>query len=164
MDSAIETGFEDKFAEVDGLSIRYIEDGEGPAILLYHGASLGSSADVYRRNIGPLAAAGFRVIAFDFAGFGLSDYSADGSMGMKKKTTLGLMDALGLEKAALIGHSQAGNVAVSLGLEHPERISHIMILGTGSLLPPLEGGVGKRADAVVKRMDQRMAQTEPGIE
>ena len=121
MDSVIETGFEDKFAEVDGLSIRYIEDGEGPAILLYHGASLGSSADVYRRNIGPLAAAGFRVIAFDFAGFGLSDYSADGSMGMKKKTTLGLMDALGLEKAALIGHSQAGNIRSTSvhGLKEP---------------------------------------------
>ena len=164
MDTAIETGFEDKFAEVDGASIRYIEDGEGPAVLLFHGASLGSSADVYRRNIGPLAAAGFRVIAFDFPGYGLSDYSEDGSVAEKKNATLGLMDALGLEKAGLVGHSQAGSVAVSLGLEHPERISHIMILGTGSLLPPLEGGAGKREDAVVQRMDQRMAQTEPDIE
>ncbi len=164
MATQVDTGFEDKFAEVDGLSIRYIEDGDGPAVLLFHGASLGSSADVYRRNIGPLAAAGFRVIAFDFPGFGLSDYSEDGSMALKKKTTLGLMDALGLEKAALVGHSQAGNVAVALGLEHPERISHIIVLGTGSLLPPLEGGAGKREDAVVQRMDERMAHTEPGIE
>ncbi len=164
MDTAVATGFEDKFAEVDGLSIRYIEDGDGPAVLLFHGASLGSSADVYRRNIGPLAAAGFRVIAFDFAGFGLSDYSEDGSMAAKKKTTLGLMDALGLEKAALVGHSQAGNIAVVLGLEHPRRISHIIILGTGSLLPPLDGGAGKREDAVVQRMDERMAHTEPAIE
>jgi pimeloyl-ACP methyl ester carboxylesterase len=163
MATAVDSGFEDKFTEVDGLSIRYIEDGEGPAVLLFHGASLGSSADVYRRNIRPLAAAGFRVIAFDFPGFGLSDYSEDGSMAAKKSATLGLMDALGLEQAALVGHSQAGNVAVALGLEHPERISHIMVLGTGSLLPPLESGAGKREDAVVKRMDQRMAQTEPGI-
>lgn len=164
MDTAVATNFEDKFIEVDGLNIRYMEDGEGPAVLLYHGASLGSSADVYRRNIGPLAAAGFRVIAFDFPGFGLSDYSEDGSIAVKKKTTLGLMDALGLGKAALVGHSQAGNVAVSLGLEHPERVSHIVILGTGSLLPPLETGAGKREDAVVQRMDQRMAQSEPTIE
>ena len=164
MDTALATGFEDKFTDVDGLSIRYIEDGDGPAVILFHGASLGSSADVFRRNIGPLAAAGFRVIAFDFPGFGLSDYSEDGSVALKKKTTLGLMDALGLEKAALVGHSQAGNVAVALGLEHPHRVSHIIVLGTGSLLPPMEGGAGKREDAVVQRMDQRMAQTEPAIE
>jgi pimeloyl-ACP methyl ester carboxylesterase len=164
MNTALATDFEDKFVAVEGLNIRYIEEGSGPAVLLYHGASLGSSADVYRRNIGPLAAAGFRVIAFDFPGFGLSDYCEDGSVGLKKKTTLGLMDALGLDKAALVGHSQAGNVAVALGLEHPERISHIIILGTGSLLPPLESGAGKREDAVVQRMDQRMAQTEPTID
>jgi pimeloyl-ACP methyl ester carboxylesterase len=164
MDTAVATGFEDKFVEVEGLNIRYIEDGSGPAVLLFHGASLGSSADVYRRNIGPLAAAGFHVIAFDYPGFGLSDYCEDGSVGLKKKTTLGLMDALGLDKAALVGHSQAGNVAVTLGLENPERISHIIILGTGSLLPPLEGGAGKREEAVLQRVDKRMAQMEPGIE
>jgi pimeloyl-ACP methyl ester carboxylesterase len=164
MDTAVATGFEDKFVEVEGLNIRYIEDGSGPAVLLFHGASLGSSADVYRRNIGPLAAAGFHVIAFDFPGHGLSEYCEDGSVGLKKKTTLGLMDALGLDKAALVGHSQAGNVAVALGLENPERISHIIILGTGSLLPPLEGGAGKREEAVLQRVDKRMAQMEPGIE
>jgi pimeloyl-ACP methyl ester carboxylesterase len=163
MNTTIATVFEDKFAEIEGHTIRYIEDGAGPAVLLYHGASLGSSADVYRRNIGPLAGAGFRVIAFDFPGFGLSSYCEDGSVAIKKKTTLDLMDALGLETAALVGHSQAGNVAVALGLEHPKRISHIIILGTGSLLPPLEGGTGKREDAVVQRMDKRMAQVEPGI-
>ncbi|MEE8284061.1 MAG: alpha/beta hydrolase [Alphaproteobacteria bacterium] len=164
MDTAVATGFEDKIVEVEGHSIRYMEDGSGPAVVLFHGASLGSSADVYRRNIGPLAAAGFRVIAFDFPGFGLSDYCEDGSVGLKKRTTLGLMDALGLEKAALVGHSQAGNVAVALGLEQPQRVSHIIVLGTGSLLPPLEGGAGKREDAVVQRMDQRMGQVEPSIE
>ncbi len=164
MDTAVAAGFEDNFVEVEGLAIRYIEDGSGPAVLLFHGASLGSSADVYRRNIGPLAAAGFRVIALDFPGFGLSDYCEDGSPALKGKTALGLMDALGLEKAALVGHSQAGNVAVALGLERPQRVSHIIVLGTGSLLPPLEGGPGKREDAVAQRMDQRMAQVEPGIE
>lgn len=164
MATTVETGFEDKFADVDGTSIRYIEQGSGPAVILFHGASIGSSADVYRRNIGPLAAAGFRVIAFDFPGYGLSDYSEDGSVPEKKQATIGLMDALGLEKAALVGHSQAGNVAVLLGLEHPERVSHVIILGCGSLLPPLEGGAGKREEAVLQRMDTRMSQTEPTIE
>jgi 4,5:9,10-diseco-3-hydroxy-5,9,17-trioxoandrosta-1(10),2-diene-4-oate hydrolase len=47
------------------------------------------------------------------------------------------MDALGLAKASLIGHSQAGAMAVDLALSHPDRVSGLMVLGTGSLLPPL---------------------------
>lgn len=164
MDTALATTYEDKYADVDGLSIRYIEDGDGPPVLMFHGASLGSSADVFRRNIAALSGAGLRPIAFDFPGFGLSSYSEDGSVALKKKTTLGLMDALKIERAALVGHSQAGNVAVGLGLEHPGRVSHVIVLGTGSLLPPLEGGPGKREEAVLQRMDQRMAKTEPTID
>jgi pimeloyl-ACP methyl ester carboxylesterase len=164
MDAATDFAFEDKFAEVGEHRIRYIEEGQGPAVLLFHGASLGSSADVFRRNLGPLAAGGFRVIAFDFPGFGLSSYSEDGSAAIKKKVTLGLMDALGLERAALVGHSQAGGVAVQLAQEHPDRISHIIVLGTGSLLPPLEGGAGAREEKAIARMDTRMARTEPTIE
>ena len=164
MDIAVEQRFEDNYAEAAGLRLRYIERGSGPAVILFHGASLGSSADVFRRNLGPLAEAGLRAIAFDFPGFGLSSYSEDGSVALKKKAALGLMDALGLDKAALVGHSQAGNVAIGLALEHPERITHVVVLGTGSLLPPLEGGAGKREEAVLQRMDSRMAKAEPTIE
>ena len=64
---------EDKFVTVDGLKLRYIEEGSGPSVLFLHGASLGSSADVFRRNLGPFAQAGFRAVAFDYPGFGLSD-------------------------------------------------------------------------------------------
>ena len=49
---------EDKFVTVDGLRTRYIEEGEGPPVLLLHGASLGSSADVFIRNLGPARARG----------------------------------------------------------------------------------------------------------
>jgi pimeloyl-ACP methyl ester carboxylesterase len=49
------------------------------------------------------------------------------------------MDALGLKRAALVGHSQAGNPAVQLALKEPARYSHVIVLGTGSLLPPLDG-------------------------
>ncbi|HZH84801.1 MAG TPA: hypothetical protein VFD87_16760, partial [Phototrophicaceae bacterium] len=43
----------DKFVSVDGLKLRYIEAGSGPSVLFLHGASLGSSADVFLRNLGP---------------------------------------------------------------------------------------------------------------
>jgi pimeloyl-ACP methyl ester carboxylesterase len=128
----------DKFAQVDGLKLRYIEMGEGPAVLLLHGGSLGSSADVFLRNLPPLAAAGFRAIAFDQPGFGLSDTPADHSPAYRRDSILKIMDALGIEKAALVGHSQAGGPAVQIGLQKPDRVSHIVVLGTGSLLPPAD--------------------------
>jgi pimeloyl-ACP methyl ester carboxylesterase len=63
----------ENFIEVQGLRIRTLEEGSGPALLLLHGASLGSSADVWAGNLSDLAARGLRVIACDQPGFGLSD-------------------------------------------------------------------------------------------
>ncbi len=164
MDAATDSRFEDHYVQVGDFRIRYLEEGSGPVVLLFHGASLGSSADVFRRNLAPLAAAGRRVIAFDFPGFGLSSYTEDGSVALKKKVTVAFMDAMGIDKAALVGHSQAGNICVALALEMPERVTHVAILGTGSLLPPLEGGAGKKEGAAQARLESRMAKAEPGID
>lgn len=155
---------EDKFVEVDGLRLRYIEQGDGPAVLLLHGGSLGSSADVFLRNLPPLAAAGFRAIAFDQPGFGLSDLPSDHSNAYRRASVLGFMDALGLRTAALVGHSQAGGPVVQLALQAPERISHVIVLGTGSLLPPAEDGKGSGEAVVQQRLERRMAQAEPTLE
>src|SRR5262249_32596196 len=73
MSSDLMTRPKDRFVTVAGLKLRYIEEGEGPAVIFLHGASLGSSADVFIRNLHPLARAGFRAIAYDQPGFGLSD-------------------------------------------------------------------------------------------
>ncbi len=155
---------QDKFVTVDGLKLRYIEEGEGPAVLLLHGASLGSSADVFRRNLPPLAQAGFRAIAFDQPGFGSSDVPQDVSAGYRKKIMPKFADALGLKKVALVGHSQAGNPAVQLALETPDRYSHVVVLGTGSLLPPIDTGKSDRGGEAQRRLERRMAQSEPTIE
>jgi len=128
--------YADQFVQVDGLKTRYIEHGSGPAVILLHGASLGSSADVFARNLQALADAGLRVIAYDQPGFGLTDNPADYTVAYRRRFIMMFMDALRLERAALIGHSQAGAMAVALAFDHPQRISKVMILGTGSLLPP----------------------------
>ena len=154
----------DRYAEVDGLKLRYIEAGSGPAVLLLHGASLGSSADVFRRNLTPLAQGGFRAIAFDQPGFGLSDVPNDHSTAFRKKIIPRFADALGLSKVALVGHSQAGNPAVQLALEAPDRYSHVIVLGTGSLLPPVDSGKDDRGAEAQHRLERRMAVSEPTIE
>jgi pimeloyl-ACP methyl ester carboxylesterase len=129
----------ENFIEVEGLRIRYLEEGGGPPVLLLHGASLGSSADVWTGNLSGLAAHGLRVIACDQPGFGLSDNPGDPSVAYRMRFLLAFMDALGLRKAHLVGHSQSGRIAVTLALEHGERVSRVVVLGTGSLLPPLPG-------------------------
>src|SRR4051794_23408722 len=93
---------------VDGLGIRYLDEGEGPAVLLIHGGTLGFSADVWRRNIAPLAAAGYRVIAYDQPGFGFSDPPPDFSPRYRQAFIGKFLDAMGIAQAVLVGHSQAG--------------------------------------------------------
>ena len=164
MTSDLMTRVKDKYVTVDGLRLRYIEEGHGPAVLLLHGASLGSSADVFLRNLGPLARAGFRAIAFDQTGFGLSDVPADLSAAYRRDSIPKFMDALSLKTAALVGHSQAGNPAVQLALKEPGRYTHVIVLGTGSLLPPL-GGEGESNEAAAqRRLERRMAAGEPTVE
>ena len=51
MSSDLMTRVKDKYVTVDGLKLRYIEEGEGPAVLLLHGASLGSSADAINATV-----------------------------------------------------------------------------------------------------------------
>ena len=155
---------EDKYVSVDGLKLRYIEEGSGPSVLFLHGASLGSSADVFLRNLGPFAKAGFRAVAFDLPGFGLSDIPEKQSTAQQRNSIPKYIDAAGLGKTALIAHSRSGGFAVQLALEDPSRYSHVIILGTGSLLPlQTEAQVG-RYEAVQARVDKEMAQKEPTLE
>ena len=154
---------DDRFIKVDGRNIRYLEEGSGVPAIMVHGSSLGSSADVFRRNLRALGAQGIRTIAVDLPGFGKSDPPGDMSGAERKGFLLRFMDALGLNRAALIGHSSAGSTVVALALAHPERVSHVIILGTGSLLPPLEGAakVGARGEAAQARLEERMVKQEP---
>ena len=155
MDGDRQTQPQDTFITTDGLRIRVLEQGRGPAVLLLHGASLGSSADVFRRNLPALGAAGLRAIAFDMPGYGRSDMPSDHSLRYRRSLVPKLMDALGLRQAALVGHSQAGAIAVSLTLQDPGRFTRVVVLGTGSLLPPLPGGAA--------RPERNVPETEPSL-
>src|SRR5689334_17233545 len=130
----------DRFITVDGRKARYLEGGSGVPAILLHGSWLGSSADVFRRNLKALGGAGIRAIAVDLPGFGKSDPAEDLSGAARNAFILKFMDALGLKRAALTGHSSSGGPAVSIALKNPDRVSQVVILGTGSLLPPLEAG------------------------
>lgn len=133
----------EKSIQVDGLKIRYLEEGAGPAVILLHGASLGSSADVYEATLPSLARGGVRGIAYDQPGFGLSDRPRDYTVAYRTAFIVKLMDALGIQRASLIGHSQAGGMVVRVALENPQRVDRIVVVASGSLLPTLPDQGGK---------------------
>jgi 2-hydroxymuconate-semialdehyde hydrolase len=132
--------------EVDGLNVRLLEEGKGAPVILLHGASLGSSADVWTRNLAPLAAHGLHLIAPDLPGFGGTDTPGDHSLGYRRRFVLALMDALELKRASIVGHSQAGRIAVELAFGEAPRVAKVVVLCTGSLLPPLEDTASAEGD------------------
>ena len=123
-----------------GIRARVLEEGSGSPILLLHGGALGSSADVWERNFGPLAARGLRAIAVDLPGNGGTEAPPEPTEAYRRRFLLELLDALEIEHVGVVGHSSAGGLTLSLGFERPDRVSRIMILGTHSLLPPLPEG------------------------
>ena len=134
------------FTDVAGLRVRHLEEGRGAAIVFLHGASLGSSADVWAANLGDFAARGFRAIAPDLPGFGLSDNSADHSVAFRTAFVPPFLDALALDGAHVVGHSQSGRIAVGLALKQPDRVAKIVVVGTASMLPPLSDAPGTKSD------------------
>lgn len=124
-----------------GIGVRVLEAGPvaGPAVLFVHG--WGVSAYLWRHNILPLAVAGYRVLAMDLPGHGLSDApSAPGSytLGSFARSVRETMDACGVRRAALIGQSMGGKIVVRVALDTPERVSQLLLFGPvgfGSIPP-----------------------------
>jgi pimeloyl-ACP methyl ester carboxylesterase len=156
----------DQFVDVSGFRIRYLEAGpeDGPVVLLLHGASLGSSADTFAGNLPAFAAAGFRAIAFDQPGHGRSVALAGTVDDPQVGIVPALLDALAIKRAALVGHSRAGSSAIQLALKDASRYTAVVVLGTGSLLPPL-GELDAESEAAAQRKQERkQANVEPTIE
>jgi epoxide hydrolase 4 len=114
-----------------GLKIRVVERGDpaSPPVVLVHG--LGCSAYVFHRNMPALAEAGFRAIAVDLKGHGLSDkplaneeYTVDSLVEHLRD----ILDTLELERPALAGHSLGGSLTYHFVSRYPERARCIGLL------------------------------------
>ena len=113
--------------EVDGLSLHYLVEGRGPAVVLLHG--LGGFAQSWRHNIAPLASRG-TVYAVDLPGFGRSAKPRTRyGLAYFARALHGFLDALGIAQASLVGHSLGAAVAVTYALTHPTRVERLALLG-----------------------------------
>jgi pimeloyl-ACP methyl ester carboxylesterase len=117
--------------KVDAGEIRMAvhELGEGPPVLLIHGFP--ELAFSWRHQLTALADAGYRAIAPDMRGYGgsdkppaVTDYTLDRLIG----DVTGLMDALGLDKAVVVGHDWGALVAWQMALTRPERMAGLIAL------------------------------------
>ena len=114
-------------ATVNGHRIAYLDEGQGPPLILLHGYGGSMWQWEYQQ---PLAAH-FRVITPDLLGSGLSDKpDIDYRPSELIDSVRGLMDALGLHTATLIGNSMGGGVAIGMALTHPERIHRLVLIDT----------------------------------
>ena len=114
-----------------GITLSVHEAGAGPAVVLCHGFP--ELAYSWRHQIPALAAAGFRAIAPDQRGYGGSDAPADiEAYGMAELTgdMVGLLDALGIERAVFVGHDWGGFVAWAMPVLHPERTAGVIGVNT----------------------------------
>ncbi len=118
------------------LRVHYLD--EGPAsgaekILLMHGEP--SWCYLYRKMIGPLTTAGFRVIAPDLVGFGRSDKPASREDYTYARHVewmrAALLDELGLSGVTLVGQDWGGLIGLRLVAEHPDRFRRVVAANTG---------------------------------
>ncbi|MFO1394987.1 MAG: alpha/beta fold hydrolase [Steroidobacteraceae bacterium] len=106
--------------------------GSGPAVLLIHGFP--DDHTVWREQIPALVAAGYRVIAPDTRGCGDSDMSPrvrDYHTDRLTADLVGLLDALGVERARVVGHDWGAVQAWCLAMRHPGRVERLIALSVG---------------------------------
>jgi 3-oxoadipate enol-lactonase len=114
-------------AEVNGAQIAYDTAGDGPALVLMH-------AGICDRRMWDgqfeLFAQTHRVLRYDARGFGASNLPSGAYA--HHEDLKALLDTLGIERAALIAVSMAGEIALKLALTHPDRVSGLILCTTGA--------------------------------
>ncbi len=120
---------------VNGKEIFVAETGTGTPVLLLHGGGPGAAGlSNYARNIEPLAER-FRVIVPDLPGYGRSAKGVDqhDPFGYLADHIRGLLDALGIPRAHLVGNSYGGACALRLALDAPGRVDRLVLMGPGGV-------------------------------
>jgi 2-hydroxy-6-oxonona-2,4-dienedioate hydrolase len=131
----------EKFVNVDGIRTRYYEEGAGQAMVLFHGGNFGQQDNIDCAENWDLNWDGFKknfhVLAIDKLGQGFTDnprnddYTVEAVVGH----AYGFIEALGLRKFHLVGHSRGGYLVTRLALEHPDSVSTLTIVDSQTTAP-----------------------------
>jgi haloalkane dehalogenase len=124
--------FEPRYSELDGLRIARVDEGEGTPVVFFHGEPTWSY--LWRKVIPPIRDAGYRCIAPDYAGFGRSDKPTDFewySYDRHTEVAAALLTELDVRDATAVVHDWGGPIGLRCAVEHPDRISRIVLMDTG---------------------------------
>jgi pimeloyl-ACP methyl ester carboxylesterase len=118
--------------------VHILDAGAGDTLLLIHGS--GRSIADWQEGLADRLVSGHRVVAFDSYGFGLSDRNHPFEYGnaLWARQAIDVLDALGIPRAVVLGHSAGGVVAAFLAADHPERVRGAVFVGHGLAMDPAQ--------------------------
>lgn len=138
-----------RFVDVDGVRLHYIEKGEGPPVVLIHG-NIVNAMDFVHSGLFDLVAQRHRVIAFDRPGMGHSDRPHGRSWMPAAQADLlrRACERLGIERPVVVGHSWGAMVAIAMGLDHPQALSGLVLMG-GYYYPTARADIALTVPSVI---------------
>jgi 2-hydroxy-6-oxo-octa-2,4-dienoate hydrolase len=126
-----------------GIRTNYLEAGSGPPVVFVHGSGPGVTAYANWRLTLPALSGRLRCLAPDMAGFGFTERppGIGYDVGTWAGQILGLLDALGLERASIVGNSFGGAIALRLATRHPDRVGRLVLMGSVGVPFPITDGL-----------------------
>jgi pimeloyl-ACP methyl ester carboxylesterase len=132
-----------KCIRAEGVMTNYHEAGGGTPVILIHGSGPGVSAWANWRLVIPFLAERFHVFAYDQVGFGYTELPTEHSYGLERwmEHLLSFMQAVGIERAHLVGNSMGAAVALAAAVTHPEVVDRLVLMGPMGVRFPLTEGL-----------------------
>lgn len=120
-----------QLTEIEGVRVRHLSEGSGVPVLVLHGwgASIETVASIVKALSGVA-----EVHALDLPGFGQSDPPPQ-PWGVEdyRRFLLSFMDAMSVERASLVGHSNGGRIAVAVAATEPRRVSKLLLVDSAGI-------------------------------
>jgi pimeloyl-ACP methyl ester carboxylesterase len=152
-----------KVVEVNGHDLAFHDVGDGPPVVFLHGSGPGVTGWAnFGENLPALQ--GIRAIVVDQVGFGASgrpEVYDRNYLQISADAVVGLLDALGLEKVGIVGNSMGADVATRLTLDHPTRVSALLLNGPGGTGVPILGP--SPSEGIARLMEFNMDPTRERI-
>ena len=147
----------ERFIEVPGGRLFALSEGAGPPIVLMHAAIVDQRA--WDAMVPGLVTSGFRVVRYDYRAFGKS--TTDDVEFSNRADLLAVLDAFGIARAALVGNSRGGQIAIDTAIEFPDRV--VAIVGVGAGLGGFEGQLTPEEQAIFDEGERLESAAEPDI-
>jgi haloalkane dehalogenase len=166
--------FTSSYREHDGLRLAYLDEGDGPPVVFFHGEPTWSF--LWRKVIPPVRDAGFRCLAPDLPGFGRSDKPTDlewYSYDRHAAAMVAMFEELDLRGATVVVHDWGGPIGLRVAVEQPQRVDRIVVLDTGLFTGHQQMNdawlafrdfVARTEDLPVGLLVRRACKTDPGDE